>query len=59
MTGIGHRECGGARKTDTQGGVGRDLEGLRSIFGLGWLERHYLARSPAKKEGQLVLLGLR
>lgn len=47
------------RQTDTQGGVGRDLEGLRSIFGLGWLERHYLAQSPAKKEGQLVLLGLR
>lgn len=46
------------REIDTQEGVARDLEELKDIFGLGWLERHSLARSPAKKESQLVLLGL-
>lgn len=35
------------RQRNTQEGVGRDLE-IQGSYGLGWMERHFLAGSAAK-----------
>lgn len=54
MTGIRHKEYEGARKTDRHTGSSRETWSFVGLFGLEQLERHSLAGSTTKDEGQLV-----